>query len=89
MAIEKTPFHRMRIDLAKLNHFLSFVDQPFFYQDVEYGTKYLKLESAEKLAMPNVFRTVGRSAMIELYFKQCREEEFSPLGGGGYIVPNS
>ena len=25
-------------------------------------------------------RTVGRSTMIELYFKQCREEEFSPLG---------
>ena len=30
MAIEKTPFHRVRIDLAKLSHFLSFVDQPFF-----------------------------------------------------------
>ena len=30
MKIEKTPFHRVRIDLAKLSHFLSFVDQPFF-----------------------------------------------------------
>ena len=80
MAIEKTPFHRVRIDLAKLSHFLSFVDQPFFYQDVAYGTRHLKLESGKKLVMPNVVRTVGRSTMIELYFKQCREEEFSPLG---------
>ena len=80
MAIEKTQFHRVRIDLAKLNHFLSFIDQPFFYQDVAYGTRNLKLESGEKLVMPNVVRTVGRSTMIELYFKQCTEEGFNPLG---------
>lgn len=60
MAVEKTPFHRVRIDLEKLSHFLSFVDQPFFYQDVAYGTRHLKLESGEKLVMPNVVRTVGR-----------------------------
>ena len=80
MTIEKTPFHRARIDLAQLSRFLSFVDQPFFYQDVAYGTRNLKLESGEKLVMPNVVRTVGRSTMIELYFKQCRQEEFFPLG---------
>ena len=79
-AVEKTLFHRVRIDLTKLNHFLSFIDQPFFYQDVAYGTRHLKLESGEKLVMPNVVRTVARSTMIELYFKQCREEEFHPLG---------
>jgi hypothetical protein len=54
MAIEKTYFHRVRIDLVKLNHFLQFVDQPFFYQDVAYGTRHLKLESGQKLVMPNV-----------------------------------
>ena len=80
MAIEKTPFHRVQIDLAKLSHFLSFVDQPFFYQDAAYGTRHLKLESGEKLVMPNVVRTVERSTMTELYFNQCTEEEFSPLG---------
>ena len=30
--------------------------------------------------MPNVVRTVGRSAMIEQYHQQCREEEYQPLG---------
>lgn len=79
MLVEKTTFHRVRIDVQKLNHFLSFVDQPYFYQDVAYGTRNIKLESGDKLIMPNVVRTVGRSTMIELYFKQCKEEEFPPL----------
>lgn len=30
--VEKLPSHRVRIDLVKLDHFLSFVDQPYFYQ---------------------------------------------------------
>ena len=34
--VEKLPSHRVRIDLMKLDHFLSFADQPYFYQDVAY-----------------------------------------------------
>ena len=37
--VNKMPHHRIRIDLVKLDHFLSFVDQPHFYQDVAYGTR--------------------------------------------------
>ncbi|KAK3715349.1 hypothetical protein QZH41_010171, partial [Actinostola sp. cb2023] len=80
MSFEKTPFHRVRFDLAKLNHFLTFIDEPYFYQDVAYGTRQLKLESGEKVIMPNVVRTVGRSTMIEQYLKQCGEEGFGSLG---------
>lgn len=80
MSIEKAPYHRVRIDLMKLNHFLSFVDQPYFYQDVSYGIRVLKLESGEQLVMPNVVRTVGRSTMIEQYLSYCSNEDFEPLG---------
>ena len=80
MVLEKAPFHRTRIDLTKLNHFLSFADQPYFYQDVSYGTRSLRLDSGEKLIMPNVVRTVARSTMIAQYFRHCHEEEFEPLG---------
>lgn len=80
MVLKKAPFHRTRIDLTKLNHFLSFADQPYFYQDVSYGTRSLKLDSGEKLIMPNVVRTVARSTMIAQYFRHCHEEEFEPLG---------
>lgn len=78
--VEKLPSHRVRIDLVKLDHFLSFVDQPYFYQDVAYGTRTLKLDCGERLVMPNVVRIVGRSTMIEQYFKHCSEEGVDPLG---------
>jgi len=78
--VDKMPHHRVRINPVKLNHFLSFVDQPYFYQDVAYGTRTLKLDSGERLVMPNVIRIVGRSTMVEQYFKYCNEEGFDPLG---------
>ena len=64
----------------RLNHFLSFADQPYFYQDVSYGTRTSKLDSGEQLIMPNVLRTVARSTMIAQYFRHCYEEGFEPLG---------
>ena len=80
MNVEKPLRHRVKIDLVKLDHFLSFVDQPYFYQDVAYGTRTLKLDSGEQLVMPNVIRIVGRSTMIEQYLKHCSEDDFDPLG---------
>lgn len=76
----KIVHHRTRIDLSKLNHFLTFADQPYFYQDVSYGTRMLKLESGEQIMMPNVVRTVTRSTVIEQYFKHCSDDHFEPLG---------
>ena len=48
--LEKAINHRVRIDMVKLDHFLTFVDRPYFYQDVAYGQRTLKLESGERLA---------------------------------------
>ena len=39
MNVVKPLRHRVKIDLVKLDHFLSFEDQPYFYQDVAYGTR--------------------------------------------------
>ena len=69
-----------RIDLSKLNYLVTFADQPYFYQDVSYGTRMLKLQSGEQIMMPNVVRTVTRSTMIEQYFKHCSDDDFEPLG---------
>ena len=77
--LPKTMHHRTRIDLSKLDHFLSFADQPYFYQDVSYGTRTLKLQSGEQIMMPNVVRTVARSTIIEQYLKHCGDEGFEPL----------
>ena len=59
--LRKFPYHRVHIDTSKLEHFLSFVDQPYFYQDVSFETKTVKLDSGQQMVMPNVVRTVGRS----------------------------
>ena len=76
---ENIPYHRVRIAKSKLEHFLSFADQPYFHQDVSFGTRTVKLDSGQRMVMPNVVRTVGRSTMIEQYHQRCREEEYQPL----------
>ena len=65
--------------MAKVDHFIDFVNRPYFYQDVAYGTRVIKLETGEQLAMPNVVRTVTRTTMINQYLQYCDEEMFSPL----------
>ncbi len=59
--------HRVRIDKTKLDHFLEFVNRPYFYQDVSYGTRKLKLDNGETITMPNIIRTVTRSTIIAQY----------------------
>lgn len=58
---------------------MEFANRCHFYQDVAYGNKILKLDSGEKIQMPNVVRTVARSTMIKQYFEFCKEEQFKPL----------
>ena len=65
--------------MVKVDHFIDFINRPYFYQDVAYGTRVINLETGEKLVMPNVVRTVTRSTMIHQYQQYCDEEKFSPL----------
>ena len=76
---KKTVKHRIRLPLAKVDHFIDFVNSPYSYQDVAYGTRVIKLETREKLTMPNVVRTVTQTTMINQYLQYCDEEMFSPL----------
>ena len=77
--VEKSPCHRVRLPPAKLDHFLDFVNRPYFYQDVAFGTRKLKLSNGEKITMPNVIRKVTRSTMVRQYLQLCEEEQFEPL----------
>ena len=69
----------MRIDLVKLEHFLKFIDRPYFYQDVAYGQRTMKLESGERLTMPNVIHIVTRSTMISQYLSFSAIDRFEPV----------
>ena len=76
---EKELKHRTRLDMGKVDHFLEFANRPYFYQDVAYGSRMLKLDSGEKIPLPNVVRTVTRSTMVKQYQSFCEEEGFNPL----------
>ena len=66
--------------MAKVDHFVEFVNRPYFYQDVSYGSKILNLEHGEKIEMSNVLHKVTRATMINQYVEYCKEQEYEPLG---------
>ena len=80
LAVEKSTSHRVRLNKVQVDHFIDFINRPYFYQDVAYGTRTLKMDSGAKLKMPNVIRTVTRSTMINQYLMFCKEEMVEPLG---------
>ena len=78
-APEKHDQHRTRLPMDKVDHFLDFVNRPYFYQDVAFGTRKLKLSDGDTVSMPNVIRTVTRSTMISQYMQYCEEDHYQPV----------
>ena len=78
--IEPPTITRLRLDPAKVDHFLDFIFSLSFLQDVAYGTKTLKLSNGEKIDIPNVVKTGISSRLIQLYQTYCLESCFRPLG---------
>jgi len=80
--VPKIAQHRVRIEKVKLDHFLEFTSRPYFYQDVAFGSRKIKLDSGEELMMPNIVRTVSRCTIINQYIQFCNNSEtdnFVPL----------
>ena len=65
--------------LPKLDHFIGFIANPHFVQDVAYGTRKITLSSGEKIDMPNVVRNIIESRIIEQYIIYCQEIGFECL----------
>ena len=71
--------HRARMNPVKVDHFIDFISQPHFLQDVAFGTRTLKHSSGTTLEIPNVIRTVTSSKLVDLYVKTCKESDFEHL----------
>ena len=71
--------HRVRLDMEKVEHFVEFINRPYFYQDVSYGNKVLTLDNGDTIEMPSVVRILTRSTMIEKYLEYCKEQCHEPL----------
>ncbi len=63
--------------MEKVDHFVDFVNRPYFHQDVAFGMRKLKLENGETLEQ--IIRTVTRSTMISQYMQYCKEENVDAL----------
>jgi hypothetical protein len=74
-----TQLTRQKMDMTKAEHFVEFMLSPAFTQDVAFGTKNLKFDSGDKMAIPNVIRTVIITRIISLYQVYCAEHEYEAL----------
>ena len=77
--MEKSSSYHVRLDTTLVDHFIDFINRPYSYQDVAFGTRKLKLNNGQEVLMPNVIRTVTRSTMISQYLMFCEEEQVVPL----------
>ena len=71
--------HRINLDMTKVDHFVDFLNRPYFHQDVAYGMRTLKLDNGETISMPNVVRTVTRSTMVMQYNQHCENIGYESL----------
>jgi len=77
--VEKSHTPRIKIDLNKLDHFLSFITSGHIVQDLPFGERVLKLSSGEMLVVPNVVRLMIPERIITQYEQYCAETNFSPM----------
>lgn len=63
----------------KAQHFISFISQPQFIQDVAFGERILKLTTSQKIHISDVVKTLIGSRIISSYLAYCAEVSFEAL----------
>ncbi|KAK3107867.1 hypothetical protein FSP39_023918, partial [Pinctada imbricata] len=74
-----TPKYRQRMNEEKLQYAMGFFLDPAFTQYVSFGTRELKMDTGEKIVIPDVVRTVCHSQIVNLYTSYCEQSDFLPL----------
>lgn len=77
--VEQSHTPRIKIDVNKLDHFLSFITSGHVVQDMPFGERVLKLSTGEKLRVPNVIRVMIPERIITQYEQYCIETGFTPI----------
>ncbi len=70
---------RIKIDLAKLDHFLTFITSGHVVQDLPFGERVVKLSTGEILRVPNAIRMLIPEKLILQYEQYCIETGFTPI----------
>ncbi|XP_066270491.1 uncharacterized protein [Branchiostoma lanceolatum] len=71
---------RMKVEPAKLDHFITFITSAHVVQDLPFGEKVLKLSSGHTLKVPNTIRAMIPERIISQYQQYCTETHFIPMG---------
>ena len=78
-SVTKKVHHRISLDMTKVDHFVDFLNRPYFHQDVAYGMRNIRLDNGETISMPTIVRRVTRSTMIMQYLQHCESIGYEPL----------
>ena len=70
---------RLRVNHAKLEHFISFITSPHIIQDVPFGEKIIKLSTGEAITTPNVIRTMIPERIVQQNQQYSSETSFTCL----------
>ena len=70
---------RMKVDYAKVDHFLNFITSLHIVQDMPFGERMLKLSTGEVIKTPNVVRMLIPERITQQYFQFCAETEFTQM----------
>ena len=62
-------FHRIRLDMSKVGHFLDFVFQNIYFEDAYFGTLSLKLENGTMFEIPQVVSKTQFRAMSSPFMR--------------------
>uniref|UniRef100_A0A8W8MLP4 Uncharacterized protein n=1 Tax=Magallana gigas TaxID=29159 RepID=A0A8W8MLP4_MAGGI len=68
-----------KLQMDKVQYFISFFSRPQFIQDVEFGDIILKLTTGQIIHIPDVVRTLIGSRIISTYLAYCAEVSFEAL----------
>ena len=70
---------RMKVDYAKVDHFLNFITSLHIVQDMPFGERMLKCSTGEVVTTPNAVRMLIPERITQQYFQFCAETEFTPV----------
>ena len=66
----------MRVDYAKLDHFLDFITSPHVILDLPFGERLVCLADGSVLETPNLIRTMIPERVVAQYTQFCRQNNY-------------
>ena len=77
--VSKDPIYRQRLDMGKAEHFLDFLINGGYLQDVASGTATVTLSNGTMIVVPHVISTSLNYHLVKIYENHCESYAYKPL----------